>query len=83
MAGDDVATVGFVGLGIMGTGMVRNLLAAGHEVTVWNRTASKAELMEAEGARLAVSPAEMAATHDIVMVCVSDTPDVELSLIHI
>ena len=77
MAGDEVATVGFVGLGIMGTGMVRNLLAAGHEVTVWNRTASKAELMEAEGARLAVSPAEMAATHDIVMVCVSDTPDVE------
>jgi 3-hydroxyisobutyrate dehydrogenase len=77
MAGDDVASVGFVGLGIMSTGMVRNLLAAGHEVTVWNRTASKAQLMEAEGARVAASPAEMAATHDIVMVCVSDTPDVE------
>ena len=72
-----MGSIGFVGLGIMGTGMARNLLAAGHDVTVWNRTSSKAELLAAEGAAVAGSPAEAASGHDIVMICVSDTPDVE------
>ena len=57
--------------------MVANLLRAGHEVAVWNRTASKAEPLVAAGAILAPSPAQVAATADIVMMCVSDTPDVE------
>lgn len=57
--------------------MVANLLRAGHEVTVWNRTESKAEPLVAAGATLASSPAQVAASADIVMICVSDTPDVE------
>jgi 3-hydroxyisobutyrate dehydrogenase-like beta-hydroxyacid dehydrogenase len=69
--------IGYIGLGIMGGGMVANLLRAGHEVAVWNRTASKAEPLVAAGAILAPSPAQVAATADIVMMCVSDTPDVE------
>lgn len=69
--------IGFIGLGIMGQGMVRNLLAAGHAVTVWNRTASKAQALAPAGATIARSPAEVASIHEIVMICVSDTPDVE------
>ena len=42
-------TVGYVGLGIMGMGMARNLLKAGFTLSVWNRTASKAEALAAEG----------------------------------
>ena len=41
------AKIGFLGLGIMGTGMVTNLLRSGHEVTVWNRTPSKVSLITA------------------------------------
>lgn len=77
MQGDAMGSVGFVGLGIMGDGMARNLLGAGHDVTVWNRTTSKAESLAADGAAVAGSPAEVAAAQDIVMVCVSDTPDVD------
>jgi 3-hydroxyisobutyrate dehydrogenase-like beta-hydroxyacid dehydrogenase len=47
--------VGFIGLGQMGTGMAANLLKAGHEVTVYNRTAAKAQSLAAQGARLADS----------------------------
>ena len=44
--------VGFIGLGIMGQGMARNLLKAGFNVSVWNRTASKADALVAEGAQV-------------------------------
>ena len=69
--------IGFVGLGIMGGGMASNLVRAGFEVSVWNRTASRAEPVVALGATQATSPAEVARRSDIVIVCVSDTPDVE------
>jgi 2-hydroxy-3-oxopropionate reductase len=69
--------VGFIGLGIMGMGMARNLLKAGFDLTVWNRTASKAERLAGEGAKRASSPAELAGQCDILILCVSDTPDVE------
>jgi 2-hydroxy-3-oxopropionate reductase len=69
--------VGFIGLGIMGLGMARNLLRAGFDLTVWNRTASKAEGLASEGAKLANSPAGLAGRCDIIVLCVSDTPDVE------
>jgi 3-hydroxyisobutyrate dehydrogenase len=69
--------VGFIGLGIMGSGMARNLLRAGFDLTVWNRTASKAQALAEEGARVAESPRDLAAGCTIVVVCVSDTPDVE------
>ena len=69
--------VGFIGLGIMGRGMSHNLLKAGFELTVWNRTASRmSEFVEA-GAKAASSPAEVAENSDIIITCVSDTPDVE------
>lgn len=69
--------VGFIGLGIMGRGMTRNLLKAGYEVRVWNRTASKTDELVKEGAVAATSPADVAAHSDIIFICVSDTPDVE------
>ncbi len=69
--------IGFIGLGIMGQGMARNLLEAGFDVTVWNRTASKMAPLVDAGAQEAESPADVAARSDIVITCVSDTPDVE------
>ncbi len=71
------AKIGFIGLGIMGQGMARNLLKAGFELTVWNRTAERMAPLVAAGARAANHPAAVAAASDIVITCVSDTPDVE------
>jgi 3-hydroxyisobutyrate dehydrogenase len=69
--------VGFIGLGIMGRGMAQNLLKAGADLTVWNRTASKMDDLVSAGAKAAKSPADIASQCTIIMVCVSDTPDVE------
>ncbi len=69
--------IGFIGLGIMGQGMARNLLRAGFDLTVWNRTAARMEPLLAAGARAAASPAELAGRCSVVITCVSDTPDVE------
>lgn len=69
--------IGFVGLGIMGRGMVGNLLDAGTEVTVYNRTAERAAPFAERGAVVETSPGRVAAVSDIVFTCVSDTPDVE------
>lgn len=52
--------VGFLGVGQMGSGMAGRLLEAGHRVTVWNRSAGKAEALAGRGARVADSPAEAA-----------------------
>jgi 3-hydroxyisobutyrate dehydrogenase len=57
--------------------MTRNLLKAGFDLTVWNRTASKMDPIVAEGAKAAENPAALAAQCDIIVLCVSDTPDVE------
>lgn len=69
--------IGFIGLGIMGAGMVSNLLKAGFPVTVWNRTASRAESLLQQGATWADTPAQVALQTDIIIICVSDTPDVQ------
>lgn len=69
--------IGFIGLGIMGRGMAHNLLQAGFPLRVWNRTASRMEPFVAAGAEAGDSPADVAAHSDIIVVCVSDTPDVE------
>lgn len=69
--------VGFIGLGIMGQGMARNLLKAGFSVTVWNRTAGKMKSLLDGGAQAGQHPADVAAKSDIIVICVSDTPDVE------
>src|SRR6266478_10230012 len=65
--------VAFLGMGIMGWPMAANLVKAGHEVSIWNRTASK----DLEGARSAASPAEAARGAEVVWTCVSDTKAVE------
>jgi 3-hydroxyisobutyrate dehydrogenase len=73
--------VGFIGLGIMGQGMSRNLLAAGHDLMVWNRTPERAQPLVEAGASRAGSPDQLAGAVDIVVTCVSDTPDVEAVLL--
>ena len=69
--------IGFIGLGIMGRGMVGILMGTGFDVTVWNRTASRMKPFVAKGAQAADSPKAVAETSDIIIICVSDTPDVE------
>ncbi len=61
----------------MGSGMAGNLITAGLTVTVYNRTAARTGPLAAAGAAVAATPAELAAGSDVVLVCVSDTPDVE------
>ncbi|HTC63639.1 MAG TPA: NAD(P)-dependent oxidoreductase [Candidatus Saccharimonadales bacterium] len=70
-------SVGFIGLGLMGRPMGANLLKAGHELTVWNRTASRADELVAQGAKRAGSPREVAAESDVVITIVSDPPALE------
>ncbi len=69
--------IGFIGLGIMGQGMVNNLINAGHAVSIWNRTRSRMEPFIAAGAHPCTSPADVAAHSEIIITCVSDTADVE------
>ncbi|XP_069590855.1 cytokine-like nuclear factor N-PAC isoform X2 [Ranitomeya imitator] len=64
--------IGFLGLGLMGSGIVSNLLKMGHTVTVWNRTAEKCDLFIQEGAHLGRTPAEVVSTCDITFACVAD-----------
>ncbi|WP_277212655.1 NAD(P)-dependent oxidoreductase [Isoptericola croceus] len=66
------APVTVIGLGPMGQAMVRTLLAAGHPVTVWNRTPSRADQLVAEGAVLASSPTEAVAASDVVVLSLTD-----------
>ena len=68
--------VGYIGLGIMGAAMAANLRRAGFDVTVWNRTASKAEPLRLLGATVASSIAELAKHIDVICINVRDTPDV-------
>lgn len=69
--------IGFIGLGLMGRPMAMNLLKAGHSLTVWNRTSSRARELVAAGATLAKSPREAAAASDILFTIVSDPPALE------
>jgi 3-hydroxyisobutyrate dehydrogenase len=69
--------IAFIGMGTMGAPMARNLLEAGYPVTVHNRNREREIPLNEAGATRAESPAEAAAAADVVIVCVSDTPDVE------
>lgn len=70
--------IGFVGLGLMGAGMARNLIKAGFPVTVYNRTRAKAEELAHEtGATVADTPRHAAEAADVLISVVSDVPDVE------
>jgi len=65
--------VAFLGLGIMGRSMAGNLVKAGHEVAVWNRSPGK----QVDGARVSATPAEAVPGAEVVWLCVSDTNAVE------
>jgi len=69
--------VGFVGLGIMGRPMARNLLRAGYSLTVWNRSQPGIEELARDGASPGSSPEDVALQSDVVITMVTDSPDVE------
>jgi 3-hydroxyisobutyrate dehydrogenase len=73
----DERQIGFIGLGIMGRPMARNLMQAGHSLTVWNRSQPGIEALVAEGAQAGSSPRAVAEQVDIVISIVGDAPDVE------
>ena len=77
----DTMSIAVLGMGTMGAPMARNLLKADHTVVVHNRTREREEPLAAEGASRAATPAEAASTVDVVLTCVSDTPDVERVLL--
>jgi 2-hydroxy-3-oxopropionate reductase len=68
--------IGFIGLGIMGRPMAAHLVKAGYQVTVWNRTQSKAADLIKAGAHQGTAPKDVAARSDITITMVADTPDV-------
>lgn len=69
--------IAFIGMGTMGAPMALNLLKAGYDVTVHNRTRAKEVPVTKQGAKRAATPREAALKADIIITCVSDTPDVE------
>ncbi len=76
-----IKTIGYIGLGIMGRAMTANLIKAGFDVTVWNRSPEKCDAFVKLGAKVADSPAAMAAAGpDVICVNVTDTPDVKAVL---
>ncbi len=66
-------SLGFAGIGLMGLPMCRRLLAAGHELTVWNRSPDKCAPLVAAGARQVQAPGELCEAADVVMLCLADT----------
>ena len=72
-----VKRVGFIGLGIMGAPMAANLLKAGFELTVWNRSPSRTKPLLEAGARGEESPAKVAAASEVTLSCVTNSGDVE------
>ncbi len=70
--------IGFIGLGVMGKPMARNLLKAGYPLTVHNRSRAAVQELAQEGAVAVNSPAEVAAASDVVITMLPDSPDVEL-----
>jgi len=70
-------TIGFIGLGIMGKPMARNLLKAGYSLVVHNRSRGPVNELAAEGAKAAASPKEVAQQSDVIITMLPDSPDVE------
>jgi 2-hydroxy-3-oxopropionate reductase len=71
-SGTERKTIGFIGLGVMGAPMARNLLAAGYEVVAWNRSAGPLDELAAAGARAADGPGAVAREADVVISIVKD-----------
>jgi 3-hydroxyisobutyrate dehydrogenase-like beta-hydroxyacid dehydrogenase len=72
--------IGFLGLGTMGEPIANNLRKAGHDLTVWNRTASKADHIVSKGGKLARTPRECAAGRDLVFTCLADDKAIDAVL---
>jgi len=68
-----MAKLGFLGLGIMGAPMARNLMRAGHSVALWSHSAGKAEQLAKEGATACATPADVARQSECVFLCVGNT----------
>ena len=73
----DKPRIGYLGTGLMGLPMILNLIEAGYPVTVWNRSADKAAPAVAAGATQAASPADLAASSDVIMMCLTNATAVE------
>src|SRR5512138_2159525 len=69
-------TIAFLGTGQMGEPMARRLVAAGHDVRVWNRTRARTDALAAAGARVAPSPAAAATGAEVVITMLADPPAV-------
>ena len=69
--------IGFIGLGIMGRPMAKNLIEAGYELVLYTRTKEKAEELAGDSATVAGSPKEVAESADVVITMLPDSPDVE------
>ncbi|MBQ9376204.1 MAG: NAD(P)-binding domain-containing protein, partial [Schwartzia sp.] len=70
-------TIGFIGLGVMGSSMASRIMDGGYDLTVYNRTKAKADALLARGAHWADTPAEVAARADVVITIVGYPKDVE------
>src|SRR5260370_6828971 len=79
--GDQGSQIAWIGTGIMGAPMARRLLRAGHNVTVFNRTRTRAQALEADGAVVTDSPAQTVSSAAVIFTMVPDTPHRE-PLIH-
>ena len=78
---EQMQSVGFIGLGIMGMPMVKNLLNAGFEVNIWNRTVEKSDQLSNQGANSCQSPGDVARNSEVIIICVTATSDVEAVLL--
>jgi 2-hydroxy-3-oxopropionate reductase len=77
MSAQQLPTIGFIGLGIMGKPMARNLMNAGYTLTVLNRSRGPVDELATEGAKPGGSPRDVAAQSDVVITMLPDSPDVE------
>ena len=73
-------TVGYLGMGIMGAPMARNLLKGGYPVVVWNRTRNKAEPLRGQGAEVAATATEVARRARVIFACLADAQAVEATV---
>jgi 3-hydroxyisobutyrate dehydrogenase-like beta-hydroxyacid dehydrogenase len=73
--------IGFIGIGSMGEGMARNLLNAGHQITIYNRTAERTRELVEEGARLANCPADASSGAEVLITMLADDQAVESVLL--
>jgi len=72
------AVIGFIGLGIMGKPMARNLLKTGYSLVIHNRSRAAVDELSKEGAQVAASAQEVASRSEVVITMLPDSPDVEL-----